>query len=108
MPSFWYDEHYEECSLNQDNGEIAIPPVILHVPLDPTQKPALAYPRQLQLQRAEQIAANKRARRRRNLARRRAGTTIRPEKSQFTGGIRPGREKLSTLSVCHFVSLALA
>ena len=44
--------------------------MILHVPLDPRQNPALAYPRQLQQQRAEQIAANKRARRRRNLARR--------------------------------------
>ena len=53
---------------------------MIYVPLDPTQNLALAGPRQMQHERMEQAAADKRVRRRQNLQRRKAGTTIRPEK----------------------------
>ena len=89
FPSFWYDEHLIECSLKQTNEVLPIAPVI-YIPLEPNQNPALAFPRQLQFERALRIAANKTARRRRNRQRRKAGTTIRPAPSPFTGKYRPG------------------
>ena len=89
FPAIWYDEHWKECSYNQTNEVLPIAP-ILYLPLEPNQNPSLALPRQLQYERDQQIAANKRARKRRHRLRRKAGTTFRPAPSPFTGKYRPG------------------
>ena len=79
FPSFWYDEHYRQCPLNQNN-DLSCTCLPVYVPLERNQNPALEKPRRIRYERDLQIAANKRERRRRNRQRRKEGTTNPPKK----------------------------